>query len=73
MAWVDTVMQLPDEDEEARTEKEKEKEERERYVREAEEMFGQGASSTTGGRNVSTTLRDVSVLSTPREGMNLSM
>ncbi|XP_006455231.1 hypothetical protein AGABI2DRAFT_194873 [Agaricus bisporus var. bisporus H97] len=73
MAWVDTVMQLPDEDEETRTEKEKEKQERERYVREAEEMFGQGASSTTGGRNVSTTLRDVSVLSTPREGMNLSM
>jgi chromatin structure-remodeling complex protein RSC7 len=49
MAWVDTVMQLPDEDEEARTKKEMERQEREQYVREAEEMFGQGGRERDEG------------------------
>jgi len=44
LAWVDTVMQLPQEDQEAQAIREKQEKEREALVKESEDMFSRGGS-----------------------------
>lgn len=46
LAWVDTVMQLPEEDEEAKRMRREEQRERESFIKDAERMFGQGRDAS---------------------------
>jgi len=70
LAWVDTVMQLPDEDEDILKRREEEHKEREAFIKEAEmstvNLRGTSIVSVhggSGGRGESEDTRDVSVMS----------
>jgi len=70
LAWVDTVMQLPDEDEDALKRREEEHKEREAFIKEVEmstvNLRGTSIVSVhggSGGRGESEDTRDVSVMS----------
>jgi chromatin structure-remodeling complex protein RSC7 len=81
LAWVDTVMQLPEEDEEAQRKRLEEQRQRETCVREAEEMFGQrgpsvvpGVGGGTGrGGSVMPRERDVGEMSLSTRGMSIGV
>lgn len=71
LTWVDTVMQLPDEDEEARKKRDDDQRQRETFIKEAEEMFDGRGASIVSGRGGSVITRDPSVLSTGGMGVGV--